>query len=156
MICFCFLFFLNFLLFFIFFSPFIDSRERGRDGESEEKNMDVREKHLLVASHMRPNWGPNPQLRHTLWLESKLVTFWFVEQLPTNWTTLARALIFQVTYIFYHSLVFHIFKLFLIIKIFLQMISFWTYPFSCFILNLELSRPAMKYNLVTSLNYSCG
>ena len=33
-------------------------RERERE---TDRNIDAREKHCLVASHMHPNWGSNPQ-----------------------------------------------------------------------------------------------
>ena len=44
-------------------------REGGREGERErererEGDIDVREKHQLVAKHMYPNWEPNLQPRH--------------------------------------------------------------------------------------------
>ena len=47
---------------FILFHLFI-FRERGREGD-RERNINVREKHLLVASHPRPRGGTNPQPRH--------------------------------------------------------------------------------------------
>ena len=50
----------------------IDFRERGREGEREG------EKHCLVASHICPNWRPNPQ------------PFSVQDNAPTNWATLAR------------------------------------------------------------------
>ena len=60
---------------------FIDFRERGRemrDGERERErnNIDVREKHWLVASHMYPDRGSNPQLRYVPWPGIELLTFW--------------------------------------------------------------------------------
>ena len=39
-------------------------RERGRMGKERERNIDAREKHQLVASHMHPNWGSNLQPKH--------------------------------------------------------------------------------------------
>ena len=58
---FCCLFFLSFFLnphLKICFS--LDFRER--NGERErERNIDVRKKHILVASHMCPDWGSNLQ-----------------------------------------------------------------------------------------------
>ena len=51
-------------------------------GEGRERNIDVREKHWSVASHMRsdrglytPNWGPNPQHRYVLWLAVEPAAF---------------------------------------------------------------------------------
>ena len=39
--------------------------ERGEGRKKErERNIDVREKHLLVASLTCPDVGPNPKLRH--------------------------------------------------------------------------------------------
>ena len=38
-------------------------REEGKEKE-REKNIDVKEKQRLVASHMHPDQGPNPQPRH--------------------------------------------------------------------------------------------
>ena len=37
-------------------------RREGRERKGE--NIDVREKHQLVASCTHPNWGLNPQPRH--------------------------------------------------------------------------------------------
>ena len=43
----------------------IDFREKGREGERErERNIDVRERHRRVASHVCLHWGPNLQPRH--------------------------------------------------------------------------------------------
>ena len=42
---------------------FIDFRERGRERQ-REKNIDVREKHQLVASCVCPDWGSNLQPFH--------------------------------------------------------------------------------------------
>ena len=39
-------------------------RERGREEEKRERNINVYDKHRLVASHMHPDQGPNPQSRH--------------------------------------------------------------------------------------------
>ena len=56
---------------------FIDFRERERERERERaRNINVRQKHLLVASHMCPNQGLNPQPRYVLWLGIELPTFW--------------------------------------------------------------------------------
>ena len=50
-----------------------------------------RGKHQLPASHTHSDWGPNLKPRHVPRLGIELVTFCFVGQLPTNWTTLIRA-----------------------------------------------------------------
>ena len=60
---------------------FIDSRERGREGEREE-NIDVRGKHGSFASCLLPNQGLNPQSRHVPLPGIKPAIFWFVEQRP--------------------------------------------------------------------------
>ena len=39
----------------------IDFRERGSRGRERERNIDVREKHQLVASHTCPDQGLNSQ-----------------------------------------------------------------------------------------------
>ena len=38
-----------------------EPRDRGREGE--KRNIEAREKHQLVASHTRPDWGLSPQPR---------------------------------------------------------------------------------------------
>ena len=58
----------------------------GRDKE-RERNINVREKHWLVAFSVCPDWGMNPKPRHVPWLEIKPKIFWLAEQHPTNWTT---------------------------------------------------------------------
>ena len=40
------------------------------------RNIDVREKHQLVASHMHPNRGSNPQPRYMPWPGIKPAAFW--------------------------------------------------------------------------------
>ena len=45
-----------------------------REGE-RERNIDVREKHQLVASHTHPNWGPNLQARYVPSLGIEPTTF---------------------------------------------------------------------------------
>ena len=54
-------------------------RERGREGEREERNTDVREKHPLVASRTRPGWRPNLQSRHVPWQGIKPGAFRFAD-----------------------------------------------------------------------------
>ena len=52
------------LCLFLFLSPLedllIDSRERGRGGEGEGRNIDLGEKRQSVASQKLPYWGPKP------------------------------------------------------------------------------------------------
>ena len=78
----------------IFFS-FIDLKERGRREKERERNIDVREKHLLVASCIHPDQGvnlqPNPWPRHVSWLAIEPTIFWSAGWYPTNWATPARA-----------------------------------------------------------------
>ena len=64
-------------------------RGEGRE-EERERNIDVREKHPLVASPKHPDRGPNQQHWHVFWSGTKPATFCVVEQCPTNWATLAR------------------------------------------------------------------
>ena len=73
-----------FIYFFSFKFPLlILEREEGREKE-RERNIDVREKHQLVAPCTHPDWGPNPQPRHVPRLGIKPTTFWFAGQPPTN------------------------------------------------------------------------
>ena len=64
--------------------------EKGKEKE-RKRNIDMREKHGLVASHTCPNQGPKPQPRHVPWPGIEQVTFCFVRRHPTNWVTLVRA-----------------------------------------------------------------
>ena len=51
--------------------------EREEGGERErERNINVREKHRSVASHVHPNQGSTPQPRFVPWLEIEPSTFW--------------------------------------------------------------------------------
>ena len=56
---------------------FIDFRKRGSERE-KGRNIDVREKHQLVASHTLPDWGLNPQPRHVPQLGIEPVNFWCI------------------------------------------------------------------------------
>ena len=47
-------------------------------GVGRERNIDVREKHQLVASCTWPNRGPDLQPRHVSWLGIKSATFQFM------------------------------------------------------------------------------
>ena len=66
-------------------------RERGRREKERERNIDVREKHWLIASPTHPYWGPNPQPRCVPWQGMEPVTFCFMAWCSTNWDTLVRA-----------------------------------------------------------------
>ena len=81
-----FLFVLTWEQFFIAFG------EKGRKGVMErEKNIDVREKHWLSASHTIPDPG---------WYAPRLgiepATFRLQDNAPTNWATLSRANSYKV------------------------------------------------------------
>ena len=54
---------------------FIDFREEGGE-RVRERDIDVREKHQMVASCMCPDQGSNPQPRYVLQLGIELATFW--------------------------------------------------------------------------------
>ena len=70
---------------------FIAFRERGSERE-RERNIDVREKHQLVASICTPTGDRSPNLDMP-WPGIELVTFWFAGDAPANWATPARACI---------------------------------------------------------------
>ena len=70
---------------------FIDSRERGREGDREGENINGRGKHPLVAPCTRPYRGQNPQASHVPWRAIKPATFTLVGWCPTNGATLAGA-----------------------------------------------------------------
>ena len=80
---------------YYFLSFLIDSREgEGRDKE-RQRNISVREKHDLGASHTsctRPDWKLNLQPRHMTCLGLKPENFLFAGQCPTNWDMLVRAI----------------------------------------------------------------
>ena len=70
---------------------FISERREGRETDGET-NIDVWEKHQLVASCTCPNWGPGPhQLRHVSWPEIRPATFRCVGQCPTHWASPVQA-----------------------------------------------------------------
>ena len=66
---------------------FIDFRERGRERERERQNIDVKEKHWLVASCTHPdqesNLGYNLGLCPNLGLNPQPFGVW--NKAPTNW-----------------------------------------------------------------------
>ena len=67
---------------------FMDFRKRKEGGKSERKrNIDVREKHPLVAFHMCPYWGSNRQPRYVSWpgIEPWSSGVW--DDTPVNWAT---------------------------------------------------------------------
>ena len=66
--------------------------EKGEGREKErERNINVREIHWLVASHMHPDQGPNLKPRHVPWLKIEPITLHFAECCPTRWATPVRA-----------------------------------------------------------------
>ena len=66
---------------------------RGREGEREERNIDVREKHGCL-------FNTNLQTRCVPWLGIELVTFHFAEWHPTNWAMPVRTLAFSFVVLF--------------------------------------------------------
>ena len=74
---------------FLRFYLFLEKGE-GRD-KKRDRNVDVREKHRLVASCTSPDWEPNPKPRCVPWLEIELVTFHFAGWCPAHWVTAVRA-----------------------------------------------------------------
>ena len=68
-------------------------RDRERDTERErqerqtEKEISVREKYWLVASHTCPDQGLKPQPKCVPWLGIEPTTFWCGDDAPTNWAT---------------------------------------------------------------------
>lgn len=59
----------------ICFHWFLDREERIR----REGNIDVREKHQLIASGTRPSWEVNLQTRYVPWLEIKSTILWWTK-----------------------------------------------------------------------------
>ena len=78
---------------FYFFKIFnlLLEREKRRKKEGE-RNINVRKKHRLVASHMCPNWGPNTQPECVPWLGIEPANFRLMGQCPTHWATPVRAI----------------------------------------------------------------
>ena len=71
-------------------------------GEERERNMEVRGKHWLAASHMRPDQGLNLQTRFVPWPEFEPMTCWCMGHPPDiwpglfsyNWKTLPHSSLF--------------------------------------------------------------
>ena len=59
---------------------FINLSERRREKEGEREGGREGEKHQLVASHMRPDWGPNKQSWYVPWPGIEPSTFWCMGQ----------------------------------------------------------------------------
>ena len=64
--------------------------ERGREGE-RERNIDVREIHLLVASRTPPTEDLTCNPRHVPWLGIEPATLQFTDWHSIHWATPARA-----------------------------------------------------------------
>ena len=77
--------------FLFLFSAF---RERGR-----ERNIDVREKHQLVASYTCQDQGLNPQFGYVPWPGIEPATIWLWDATPTNWATAAKALLRLISHL---------------------------------------------------------
>ena len=76
----------------VFFKDFIYLfLERGEGKKERERNISVREKHPLVASHKHPNCGRNPQPRHVPWPGNESTTFRFARWRSSNWAAPVRA-----------------------------------------------------------------
>ena len=69
----------------------VDFRERGREGEREERYIDVRGKRWLVAFRRHPNQGSNLQPRHVPRPGIEPITTWFAQRCPTNRTAQTKA-----------------------------------------------------------------
>ena len=85
----------NYCYYFLRFYLFL-FREEGREKE-RERNIDVREKHQLVACCTCPDWVPNLQPRCVLWLGiERVATFCFAKKktqqkwCPMSWATRVR------------------------------------------------------------------
>ena len=69
---------------------FIDFREEGGE-RVRERDIDVREKHQMVASCMCPDQGSNPQPRYVSRPGLEPTTFWCMGQHSNKLSHLARA-----------------------------------------------------------------
>ena len=68
-------------------------RERERETLMWERNIHVKEKHWLVTSYKRPDWGWNPKPRYVPRLGIKPATFWCTGRCSNQLSHLARATI---------------------------------------------------------------
>ena len=68
-------------------------REEGEGGRKGGRNIDVNEKHQLVASPMCPNQGLNLQLRYVPWPGIEPKTFWCMGQCSNQLSHPARAIL---------------------------------------------------------------
>ena len=79
------------LVYLFFFNPHLRIHllvlERGRE---RERNIDVKEKHQLIASHMCPDWGLNLQPRYVPWPRNKPMTFWYMKRCSSQLSHPAR------------------------------------------------------------------
>ena len=62
--------------------------------KERERNINVREKHQLVAFCRHPNQGPNPQPRHEPWVRIKPTTFQFMGQHSNQLSRIGQGLRF--------------------------------------------------------------
>ena len=88
-----------FYFFFLFFNPHqrtfsLIFRERGREGEREGGNLDVKEQYQSAASFTRPNWNQTCNLIMCPDPESKPQPFGVRGVASTNPATPARAVLF--------------------------------------------------------------
>ena len=83
---------LNFILLYLHSRTHFLILERGEQMERlKERNINVREKHRLVASHMHPDWGWTRRLDMCADPESNPRSFSAGDDSPTSWATPARA-----------------------------------------------------------------
>ena len=110
-------------------------KERARERE-RERNIDVREKHWSVASHMGPNRGLNPQLSVAqTWLGIKPATFWCTRWRSNQLSHLAKAVFFFVMYIMECSLK-------LLLKIHNWWLLLWVYGVRRVMYKAKLTTPS--------------
>ena len=89
-------------IFFIFPEDIpIDFRESRREGERErgrEVSMWERNINQLIAFHMIPDRGPNPQCRYVTWLEIEPESFWFMRRCTNQLSNTARVIMRYLIY----------------------------------------------------------
>ena len=89
-----FIFFISlFSLLPIFFKRFYLVLERG-EGKEKGRNINMQEKHQMVASRVPPAGEPGPQPRLVPWpgIEIEPMTFQFTGECSIHWATPARAI----------------------------------------------------------------